>query len=240
MKYLISITAIMFSQILFSQDLQYTIDYINKIYEKERTFFETSNHYYNAFAPVADPNQIIDINVEDSLIVPLRMIKNPHINRKYEKQVLDYLQNYMFDSLPNIQRVTFDLIYSTGYYSKKKKTRRRTVNMLLDMVCLPLVNRDDLIGFKKEDFNKKAREKLKDVIRGVKPDTAIYYSVEYSIRTRMKNKFDDDEIRYICKRDSLPYEYVRDSIFEHRKQHDIKSAKRWLPGHSFIRLAGKI
>jgi len=235
MKYLYSIFIILCSHIVFSQDLQYTIDYLNKIYEEERIFFDSKNHYSEDFAPGNGYNEIIYI---DSIVPKDTRCK--YLDRRYEKQVLDYLEKFMYDSLPNIRKITYEFIYSVGNYSRKKKIRQRAVYMLLKMAYSPLVDIDNIIRFNKEDFNKKAKERLKDIIRGKKTQAEIDFLVNYEMKELLSNKFLDNQVEYICKKDSFPYELVRDSIYEHTRKKEIKYVTDWVPGHRLIELAGKI
>ena len=85
-----------------------------------------------------------------------KLIRQP-LNRKYEKQVIKYLEKFKYDSIITIRKTIFDLIYSVGLYSKDTKIRQRAVNNLLDMgVAVLGYSRYDVRKFNPEDFNKKA------------------------------------------------------------------------------------
>ncbi len=240
MKHIISIFLLFSSQVALSQDLQFTINYIDSIYNANRTFFETGNHHSEDFAPGTGYTPTIYIG-RDTTIASFDT-RCKYLNRKYEKKVLNYLEKFMYDSLPNIRRITYDFIYSLGYYSKKKRIRQKSVNMLLEMIFSPYVDRGVLIKFNAEDFNKKAKESLKDVLRGKKTQDKIDFFVNYEMEyLKNKNKnFLKYDIELICKRDSLPYEFVRDSLYALKKQKQIKIAEVWIANRKLIRLAGKI
>ncbi len=95
-----------------NSELQKIYNQIDKIIEDERNYYhkqiknnaqqiEQIKWYGNIYKPVYDYG---------------KLVRQP-LNRKYEKQVLKYIEKHQFDQMINVRETVYDLIYSVGFYS---------------------------------------------------------------------------------------------------------------------------
>jgi len=239
MKYIIIIVLAFSSFILNAQneDLLKIYTQIDTIIEKERQFYHTQvenksqyikqiKGYYYTYEPVYEWG---------------KLIRQP-LNRKYEKQVLKYLEKFKFDKMLNVRETAYQLIYSVGFYSKDLKIRQKALNHMLDMVYAvfrPWGN--DIKHFKLEDFNKKAKKRLKEIIKNGRTKKDIKFDIEENMRLAKYSEGAGLQAEYISKRDSLPFKHVRDSILTARLNY-IKNKLKTVNGYGdyYILLIGRL
>lgn len=193
------ITCLFFFQFsLYAQqeELQKTISKLDIIIQKESQYFATGSHYYGYF---------------DGHYGEKGYIENP-FNRKYEKEVLDYLEPYITDTLYNLRIISTSFIYSLGITSKNVEIRQRAVNDILSMAVIISDVQWDLTGFNQEDYDKKAKERIKQLIRGEKTQQEIDIWFEYQKRSIITKKWFKDEVDKIKKTKSLTENYIIDSL----------------------------
>jgi hypothetical protein len=141
-------------------------------------------------------------------------VENP-FNRKYEKEVLEFLEGYLYDSLYNVQKVACDLIYSLGITSKNRRIRRRALNDLLDMAVIMPSTWYDILRFDLKDFDRRAKRRLKVLLGNEKTEYEKRVLFEYEKRRRLNDKYFRQKVKRISERNSLPEEYVIDSLILH-------------------------
>lgn len=216
---------------LFSQneELRKIYTEIDSIIEVESQYFKSRNNYstlywdgYNKYG---------------------KYEKNK-FNRKFEKETMAYLEQYMFDSLPNINRVIQQLMFSVSYVSKNTKVKQKAINNFLSMYNLPYSSRDYSFKFKAKDYNKQAQNQIKELIAGRKTQFEIDMWAEFDYKYALLDTGSwGRQIRFLSKKDSLPEEFVRDSLFAKLKESQRRGAEAWdLPGEPerLIKLTGRI
>ncbi len=207
MKKLLLTTVILFTFALLQAQI-YTFEDFKAVYDsilvKENTFFFTGRHYLRY------PKS----RHEDST-------KNIHWSHRYELERIKYLEPYLLDSFPNVRRVALELIFSIGVNSKNPQVRQRAVNDILYayyLVIYPDVPTGYLTSFYIPDFNRQAKERIKEIILGKKSQNEIDFMNDYFFKKFLKSGNIEKDARYISQKDSLPYEYVRDSLIKYWKK----------------------
>lgn len=203
---------------------------IDSILEVESQYFENNLGFYSRIF-----GGLLNVNG--------KFVENDY-NRKYEKQTLAYLEQYMFDSLPNINKIVQELMHSLCWYSENTKIRQRGVNNFLSMYRLPYSSRDFTFSFKTKDYNKQAQKQIKELIAGRKTQFEIDMWSEFSYKkSLLETESWNRQIKYLSEKDSLPEEFVRDSLFAQLKESQRRGAEAWdLPGETerLIKLTGRI
>ncbi len=170
-----------------------------------------------------------------------KLIRQP-LNRKYENHVLKYLKKYKFDKMINVRKTAYDLIYSVGFYSEDIKIRQRALNHMLDMVYAVFETRGyNIKDFRSDDFDKKAKKRLKEIIKDGRTKKDIKFDIEENMRLAKYSEGLGFQAEYISKRDSLPFEHVRDSILTARLNY-TKNKLKTVNGYGdyYILLTGRL
>lgn len=193
-------------------------DQIDKIIENERQYYyeQTENN----------SDQIKQLKGYPYLYKPVykfgKLVRQP-LNREYEKQVLKYLEKFKYDKMLNIRKTVYQLIYSVGFYSEDLKIRQRALNDLLDMAFAVFESRGETVeDFKAEDFDKKAKKRLQEIILGKMTKKDIQFYSDYVKRLMQPEGF-KKQAEFLSKRDSLPYQQVLDSLVDAVVKNNIKS-----------------
>jgi hypothetical protein len=217
-----------------NRELKTIYSHIDSIIKYERAYFKIPKQAYRMFKISQYYGGYYEPRYEYGKIV------YQPLNRKYEKQTLKYLEKFMYDSLKNIRTVVSQLIYSLGLYSKNLKIRQRTVNDLLDMALITNSIAYDVHFFKAEDFDKKAKERLKEIISGKKRKYEIQFNLKDAKISWGNNKILFKEADYLSKKDSLPYKYVKDSLLNEYIKNSDNAFKKDVYGRWFILLTGRL
>ena len=187
--------------------LDSVLNKIDKIFIKENQFLKSNGHYSYYFG------------------------KKNNLPTNNEKIVLKYIEKKIYkDSLPNRIRVATELIYSLCQESKDLKVRQRGVNDLLYYYNIPLSIKGQRIeDFKNEDFNKKAKKRIKQLLLGESSKYEQKIKAEYDFRDTRKRYFAGTErqARRLSKNDSSSYQKKLDSLLLEDKNRYIKQSKEW-------------
>lgn len=213
MKKLITLIFILHSFIISNaQDItpQTFYDRYDKILSRERTYFITNGY----FMPICDPDEICDST------------KNIDYCQRFGIQRIKYIEQYLLDSMPNIRNVAITMICSIGANSKIKSVRQlAVVDMLNSMYTAIDVSGIDsyMMFFRAQDFNDSAKNRIKELLRGIVSELEKRLMFEYHSNYFIAHsRYFDVEGHYIAKRDSLPFEYVRDSLINIEKKKSYK------------------
>ena len=129
-----------------------------------------------------------------------------------EKEIIEYLSNNKYDTLSNIRRVIFELIYSIGQSSAQPEIRQLAVNELLDMSMIVIDHKDYVFNFNRSDFNVMAKKRVIEIAKMIKNDKEIHFRLQGAIANASKNI--TEEASLIAKKKKISETFVKDSILK--------------------------
>lgn len=135
-------------------------------------------------------------------------------NRKNDLYVLEYLEPYLRDTLHNLRYISCLIINEIGITSKNETIRRRALNDLLKTSVVITDVQWVIISYNQEDFDKKAKERIIQLVRGEKTQEEIDDWAEYEKRRWQNDKWFKSEVQRIKNKDSLSEQYIIDSLLK--------------------------
>jgi len=127
---------------------------------------------------------------------------------------IKYWEKYLSDSLLKMRYVAVENIYTIGVNNSLKKVRQRAVENILQMYFTAgnYIQNQYIQDFNPEDFSDKAKEQIKDIIRGRKTKEDIEFNAENSMKYLIKDELFYKEVNKIVVKEKLPYKFVLDSL----------------------------
>jgi hypothetical protein len=164
------------------------------------------------------------------------------LKKSDEEKLLNQIEHFFDeDSLFNLHQVAYDLIYSLGFYSKNSETRQEVVQILLDKINYIHVNSYYATCFKKEDYNKAAKERLtKIVFKGKTKQEMTINTQYYRIGFSMERLGIENKVQYFLNHNKTnrSEQFIKDSIYNYYVENDANDYNRRFCNSRVIRLIG--
>ena len=174
------------------------------------------------------------------------VFSNTNFSRKEEKKIIKYLLKQINDTLYYRNCLVFYSISKIGENSKNIKTRRQSVNILLKYVCCPIFDYGLILRYKSDDFNNKAKRRMKNILNDKISYFDRLYTKKYTEFVYREYLYHEnyyiDDIDRISKDKKIPIEQVRDSLYKLSYEHAKNYVKNVLPTYkqgNIIKLVGK-
>jgi hypothetical protein len=204
-KLILIVYFVIFCNFLYSQDFLKFKNKIDSIKTKESSYKASYHGYWDFFF-------------------------RKKLTKEEELQLVNYIDLFFDeDSLYNLHRVGYDLIYSLGHFSKNIETRQRVVEILFEKANYLYVDKSLIMKFHKEDYTNAAKERLKEIIfKGKTKKEIAMYGRFFRLGNTYKSLYIENQSKYIIKKtkSKRSLQFIEDSLYNSYLEKDLIDFKK--------------